>query len=78
MLFRSVEEMKPLIAEYLGSLPAINRKETFKDNKVDMRQGEMCIRDSAYTSVDETVYNISNVPVTTPGAIDSCLLILHD
>ena len=31
--------MKPLIAEYLGSLPAINRKETFKDNKVDMRQG---------------------------------------
>ena len=33
------EEMKPLIAEYLGSLPAINRKETFKDNKVDMRQG---------------------------------------
>ena len=27
---------------------------------------------NAYTSVDETVYNISNVPVTTPGAIDSC------
>ena len=34
-----VEQMKPLIAQYLGSLPAINRKETFKDNKVDMRQG---------------------------------------
>lgn len=33
---------------------------------------------NAYTAVDETVYNISNVPVTTPGAIDSCLLILHD
>lgn len=33
---------------------------------------------NAYTSVDETVYNISNVPVSTPGAIDSCLLILHD
>lgn len=33
---------------------------------------------NAYTSIDETVYNISNVPVTTPGAIDSCLLILHD
>lgn len=33
---------------------------------------------NAYTSVDETVYNISNVPVTTPGVIDSCLLILHD
>lgn len=33
---------------------------------------------NAYTSVDETVYNISNVPVTRDGIIDSCLLILHD
>lgn len=33
---------------------------------------------NAYTSVDETVYNISNVPTATPGAVDSCLLILHD
>ncbi|MBP9587043.1 MAG: insulinase family protein [Bacteroides sp.] len=33
---------------------------------------------NAYTSIDETVYNISNVPVQTPGAIDSCLMILHD
>lgn len=33
---------------------------------------------NAYTSIDETVYNISNVPVKTAGAIDSCLLILHD
>ena len=33
---------------------------------------------NAYTSVDETVYNISNVPVSREGIIDSCLLILHD
>lgn len=33
---------------------------------------------NAYTSIDETVYNISSVPVAQPGAIDSCLLILHD
>ena len=33
---------------------------------------------NAYTAIDETVYNISNVPVKTPGAVDSCLLILHD
>lgn len=33
---------------------------------------------NAYTSFDQTVYNISNVPVTKAGAIDSCLLILHD
>ena len=33
---------------------------------------------NAYTSFDETVYNINNVNVETPGAIDSCILILHD
>lgn len=33
---------------------------------------------NAYTSIDETVYNISNVPVMREGVIDSCLLILHD
>lgn len=33
---------------------------------------------NAYTSIDETVYNINNVPVTVEGAIDSCLWILHD
>lgn len=33
---------------------------------------------NAYTSIDETVYNINNVPVNVDGAIDSCLWILHD
>lgn len=33
---------------------------------------------NAYTSVDETVYNISNAPVTRETVIDSCLLILAD
>ncbi|MDR3340118.1 MAG: insulinase family protein [Candidatus Symbiothrix sp.] len=33
---------------------------------------------NAYTSFDRTVYNISNVPATRTGTIDSCLLILHD
>jgi len=33
---------------------------------------------NAYTSIDQTVYNISNAPVTREGIIDSCLLILHD
>lgn len=43
--------------------------------KIGVKFGENL---NAYTSVDETVYNISNVPVTVPGAVDSCLLILHD
>lgn len=33
---------------------------------------------NAYTSIDETVYNISSVPVARKGVQDSCLLILHD
>ena len=33
---------------------------------------------NAYTSVDQTVYNISAAPVTREGVIDSCLLILND
>lgn len=33
---------------------------------------------NAYTSVDQTVYNISAAPVTCEGVIDSCLLILND
>ncbi len=33
---------------------------------------------NAYTGVDETVYNISNVPTANKAVQDSCLLILHD
>lgn len=33
---------------------------------------------NAYTSIDQTVYNICNVPTYREGVQDSCLLILHD
>ena len=33
---------------------------------------------NAYTSIDETVYNITNAPVIREGIVDSCLLVLHD
>ena len=33
---------------------------------------------NAYTSIEETVYNINDVPSTRQSAIDSCLLILKD
>ncbi len=33
---------------------------------------------NAYTSVDQTVYNISAVPLKREGIVDSCLLILND
>lgn len=43
--------------------------------KIGVKFGENL---NAYTSVDETVYNISNVPVTREGIVDSCLLILQN
>lgn len=33
---------------------------------------------NAYTGFDETVYNLTNVPVDAPGLTDTCLLILND
>lgn len=33
---------------------------------------------NAYTGIDQTVYNIDNVPTTRESALDSCLLILSD
>lgn len=33
---------------------------------------------NAYTSFDETVYNLSDIPVENVGLLDTCLLILHD
>ncbi|MCL1822517.1 MAG: insulinase family protein, partial [Prolixibacteraceae bacterium] len=33
---------------------------------------------NAYTSLEETCYNISAVPLDKPANLDSCLLILHD
>ncbi len=33
---------------------------------------------NAYTSFDETVYNLSKVPVLRETIVDSCLLVLHD
>ena len=33
---------------------------------------------NAYTAIDETVYNLSNVPLTREGILDSALLVLHD
>jgi zinc protease len=33
---------------------------------------------NAYTGFDETVYNLSDVPVDSPGLVDTCLLVLND
>ncbi len=33
---------------------------------------------NAWTSIEQTVYMLTNVPTTNPNLLDSCILILHD
>lgn len=33
---------------------------------------------NAYTGYEETVYNLSDIPVDSPGLMDTCLMILYD
>lgn len=43
--------------------------------KVGVKFGENI---NAYTSLDQTVYNLSDVPTSRAGIVDSALLVLHD
>ena len=59
-----------------------NGTENFKGNEVvswlETKGVKFGYNLNAYTGFDETVYNISNVPVNNTAVEDSCLLILHD
>ena len=76
------EENQRGLAHFLEHM-AFNGSKNFPSKKgiqeytesIGMRFGENL---NAYTSFDETVYMLMNVPVTREGIVDSCLLILHD
>ncbi|WP_277466506.1 insulinase family protein [Parabacteroides sp. PF5-6] len=75
------EENQRGLAHFLEHM-AFNGSKNFPEKGMDrftesigMRMGENL---NAYTSFDETVYMLRNVPVTRQEVIDSCLLILHD
>jgi zinc protease len=76
------EESQRGLAHFLEHM-AFNGTKNFPSKKgiqdytesIGMRMGENL---NAYTSFDETVYKLMDVPVTREGIIDSCLLILHD
>ncbi len=75
------EESQRGLAHFLEHM-CFNGTEHFPGNEV-MRYcesiGVQFGRDlNAYTAIDETVYNISNVPTDRQSALDSCLLILYD
>lgn len=69
------------LAHFLEHM-AFNGSSHFKDNGIiefTRGLGVEFGRDlNAYTSIEETVYNIDNVPTTRQSALDSCLLVLQD
>ena len=75
------EESQRGLAHFLEHM-AFNGSDHFKGNNLI----EWCRANgiefgadlNAYTSIDQTVYNISNVPTQRVGAIDTCLIILRD
>ncbi len=75
------EENQRGLAHFLEHM-AFNGSKNFPENgiisyleKIGVKFGANL---NAYTAFDQTVYNISSVPVKRQGIIDSCLLILYD
>ena len=68
------------LAHFLEHM-AFNGTDNFPDKAVLntlQKHGAVFGKDiNAYTSFDETVYNMNNIP-TTPELVDTCLLVLHD
>ncbi len=75
------EDSQRGLAHFLEHM-CFNGTENFKGNEVvswlETKGVKFGQNLNAYTAVDETVYNISNVPVGNVAVEDSCLLILHD
>ena len=75
------EESQRGLAHFLEHM-CFNGTKNFPDNslikyleKIGVKFGENV---NAYTSIDETVYNLSNVPLTRESILDTALLVLHD
>lgn len=75
------EESQRGLAHFLEHM-CFNGTEHFPDNQVIRYCETLGVnfgRDlNAYTSIDQTVYRICNVPSTRQSALDSCLLIIKD
>ncbi|MDN3595228.1 M16 family metallopeptidase [Zunongwangia endophytica] len=69
------------LAHFLEHM-AFNGTENFKDKEMltylEQNGLKFGTEINAYTSFDQTVYNINQVPVTNEKLLDSVLLILHD
>lgn len=75
------EENQRGLAHFLEHM-CFNGTKNFPGNKVISYMESLGVKFgtdlNAYTSTDETVYRICNVPTGNQEALDSCLLMLHD
>ena len=75
------EESQRGLAHFLEHM-AFNGSEHFKGNDIiDFTRSlgvEFGSNLNAYTSIDQTVYRVCDVPTTRQSALDSCLLIIKD
>lgn len=75
------EENQRGLAHFLEHM-AFNGSDNFKGNSLiewcRSKGIEFGADLNAYTSIDQTVYNIDNVPTKSQSTLDSCLLILRD
>ena len=75
------EESQRGLAHFLEHM-AFNGSDHFKGNNLiewcRANGIEFGVDLNAYTSIDQTVYNINNVPTNRSGAVDTCLIILRD
>ena len=75
------EESQRGLAHFLEHM-AFNGSDNFKGNQLIEYLRSIGVEFgndlNAYTSIDQTVYNIDNVPTQRQSALDSCLLVLRD
>lgn len=75
------EESQRGLAHFLEHM-AFNGSENFPDNGIIEFTRTLGVEFgsnlNAYTSIDQTVYRICDVPTTRQSALDSCLLVLKD
>ena len=75
------EENQRGLAHFLEHM-CFNGTENFPDkellNYMERNGVKFGANVNAWTSIEQTVYMLTNVPTTNPGLIDSCILVLHD
>lgn len=76
------EDSQQGLAHFLEHM-AFNGTENFPGRKtmlnyLELNGAKFGANVNAYTSFDETVYNLTNIPIVREGVLDSCLLILRD